>query len=62
VGPRADLDDMEERKFLTLAGFELRSIGRPARSQSLYRLSYTGSVPIGVWGVYIHIQFLTHRK
>jgi hypothetical protein len=35
VGPRAGLDDVEERKFLTLPGRELRSIGRPARSQAL---------------------------
>jgi hypothetical protein len=37
------LDDVEERKFLTLPGLELRPLGRPARSQSLYRLSYSGS-------------------
>jgi hypothetical protein len=38
VGPRAGLDDMEKRKFLTLPGLELRPVGRPARSQSLYRV------------------------
>jgi hypothetical protein len=43
VGPRAGLDDVEKRKFLTLPGLELRLFGRPARSQSLYRLSYPGS-------------------
>jgi hypothetical protein len=43
VDPRADLDDLEKRKYLTLSGLELRSLGRPARSQSLYRLSYRGS-------------------
>jgi hypothetical protein len=32
VDPRADLDDVEKRKFLTLPGFELRSLGLPARS------------------------------
>jgi hypothetical protein len=42
VDPRAGLDDVEKRKFLTLAGLELRSPGRPARSQSLYRLRYPG--------------------
>jgi hypothetical protein len=31
------------RKFLTLPGLELRPLGRPARSQSLYRLHYPGS-------------------
>jgi hypothetical protein len=39
VGPRAGLDDVEKRKFLTLPGLELR---HPARSQSLYRLPYPG--------------------
>jgi hypothetical protein len=43
VGPRAGLDEMEERKFLTLSGLELRSLGRPARSQSLYPLHSPGS-------------------
>jgi hypothetical protein len=43
VGPRAFLEDVEERKFLTLLGLELRTLGRPARSQSLYRLRYRGS-------------------
>jgi hypothetical protein len=38
VDPRAGLDDMEKRKFLALMGLELRPFGRPARSQSLYRL------------------------
>jgi hypothetical protein len=35
VGPRADLDDMKKRKSLILSGLELRSLGRPARRQSL---------------------------
>jgi hypothetical protein len=43
VGSRAGLFDLEKRKFLTLPGLELRSLGCPARSQSLYRLSYPGS-------------------
>jgi hypothetical protein len=40
VDPRVGLDDMENIKFLTLLGLELRPVRRPARSQSLYRLSY----------------------
>jgi hypothetical protein len=40
VDPRADLDDVEKRKFLPLPGLELRTLGRPAHSQSLYRLRY----------------------
>jgi hypothetical protein len=43
VDPRAGLDDMEKGKFLTLPGLELRPVGRPARSQLLYRLHYPGS-------------------
>jgi hypothetical protein len=48
VDPRAGLDDMEKGKFLTLQGLELRRLGRPARSQSLYPLRYPGS-----WLLYI---------
>jgi hypothetical protein len=43
VDPRVGLDDVEKRKFLTIPGLELRPLGRPARSQSLYRLRYPGS-------------------
>jgi hypothetical protein len=43
MGPRTGLDDLEKRKFLPTPGLELRPLGRPARSQSLYRLSYPGS-------------------
>jgi hypothetical protein len=41
VGPRAGLDHVERRKILPLPGLELRPLGRPAGSQSLYRLRYT---------------------
>jgi hypothetical protein len=40
---RAGLDDLEKRKFLTPPGLELQLLCRPARRQSLYRLSYPGS-------------------
>jgi hypothetical protein len=43
VDPRASLDDVEKRKFLTLPGLELRPLCRPAHSQSLYRTRYPGS-------------------
>jgi hypothetical protein len=46
VDPRAGVDDVEIRKILTLPGLELRPLG-PARSQSLYRLSYPGSTKEG---------------
>jgi hypothetical protein len=40
VDHRTFLDDIEKRKLLTLPGLELRLLGHPARSQSLYRLRY----------------------
>jgi hypothetical protein len=43
VDLRADMDDLGKRKFLTVPGLELPPLGSPARSQSLYRLSYPGS-------------------
>jgi hypothetical protein len=44
VGPRPDLDGVKKRKFLHPSVVELRPFGRPACSQSLYRLYYPGSV------------------
>jgi hypothetical protein len=41
---RDSLDDMEKRKLVPLPALELRSLGRPVRSQSLYRLRYPGSL------------------
>jgi hypothetical protein len=32
-----------KRKFVTLPGLHLQPLGRPARSQWLYRLTYPGS-------------------
>jgi hypothetical protein len=43
VDPRTGLDDVEKRKFVTLPGLELRPLGRPTRSQPLYRIRYSGS-------------------
>jgi hypothetical protein len=48
VGPRAGLDDMEKRKCFTLPGLKLRLLARPARSQSLYRVSYRDSSSVVV--------------
>jgi hypothetical protein len=44
VDRKAGLDDVEKRKLLTLTGLEIRLLERPARSQSLYRLRYAGSL------------------
>jgi hypothetical protein len=40
VNPRAGLDDVEKRKFLTLPGLELRPLGLPACSQLQYGQRY----------------------
>jgi hypothetical protein len=42
----AGLDDVEKWKLLPPPGLELRPLGRLARSQSLYPLSYPGSCSI----------------
>jgi hypothetical protein len=54
VDPRTGLDDVEKRKFLTLSRLELRPLGHPARSQSLYRLRYPGSV------LFVYLVKITH--
>jgi hypothetical protein len=33
VDPRAGLDDLEKKKFLTLPGLKLQTLSHPARSQ-----------------------------
>jgi hypothetical protein len=42
VDLRVSLDDMENIKFLILPALELRPLGRPAGSRSLYRLRSPG--------------------
>jgi hypothetical protein len=43
VDPRTGMDDVEMRQNLSLPGIELRPIGRPAHSRSVYRLRYPSS-------------------
>jgi hypothetical protein len=43
VGARASLDHIEKIKNVILPGMEPRLLGRPIRSQSLYRMGYLGS-------------------
>jgi hypothetical protein len=43
VGRRTSLEDVERRKISPLPGIKLLPLGRPTRSQSLYRLPYPGS-------------------
>jgi hypothetical protein len=47
VGIISSLEDVEKRKFQTLLGLELRSLGRSARSQSLHRLRYPSASALG---------------
>jgi hypothetical protein len=42
VGPKARLEAVERRKIFRLPGLELRPLGYPDRSQSLYRRSCRG--------------------
>jgi hypothetical protein len=62
VGPRTGLDDLEKRTFLPLSGLELLLLGRPAFSQSLYRLRYSGSQYIlhSIIYTYSYLQCVVH--
>jgi hypothetical protein len=40
MGPTTGLEDVERRKVWPLHGLELRTLSRPARSQSQYRLNH----------------------
>jgi hypothetical protein len=51
VGRRTGLDAAEKRKFSNLLGLELRPVGRPTRTQSTYRLHYSGCSKI----IYIYM-------
>jgi hypothetical protein len=62
VGPRARLNAVKKRKFLTLPGLELRPLGRPARSQSLYRLRYPGSLTKNNFEYYFYSGFLVYLQ
>jgi hypothetical protein len=46
VGPGIGLDDMNNRKILSLPGLELQPLRRPAHSQLLYQLHYSNSVKV----------------
>jgi hypothetical protein len=56
VGPRTGMDDVENRKPLTLARLELRPLDRPARSQSLYQLRYPVSSKEGKAAQFLNKQ------
>jgi hypothetical protein len=61
VGPRAGLDDVEKRKLLTLPGLEIRTLGCPARNQSLYRLRYPDSWATHVYNIIFSLLSLFKR-
>jgi hypothetical protein len=44
--PQSRSGRLGKKKLLTLPGLELRPLGCPSRSQSLYRLRYPGSEPL----------------
>jgi hypothetical protein len=44
MGPRAGMDTVEKRKILTPPDLKLQPLGRPANSQSLYRLNIDSSI------------------
>jgi hypothetical protein len=54
VGPA--LDDIEEGKCLTLLGLEIWPLGRPARSQSFYRLRYRGKLLVLKYGINLQLR------
>jgi hypothetical protein len=60
VVPKVGLDDVEKRKFLTLPGLELRSLGRLASSQSLYLLRYPGYSLFYFFVTYVKERYPTH--
>jgi hypothetical protein len=59
VSPRTNLDNMEKTKILPLLELEIQPLSHPARSQSLCRLLYPGSLTdpfiLLKWSVYITV-------
>jgi hypothetical protein len=58
VSPRAGLDSVEKRKFLTLKGLELQSFGHPAHSQLLLTALPHFNLPI----VPFNALYIEHSK
>jgi hypothetical protein len=56
------MDDMEKWKFLTPPGLELRPLGRPASSQSLYRLCYPGSLEYITIYYYLYYYYCQENR
>jgi hypothetical protein len=68
VGLRTGPALVEKGEYLTLQGLETRPLGPLARSQSLYRLRYSGSFSLPSLSlslyiyIYIYIQFISLRS
>jgi hypothetical protein len=60
VSPKTGLDDVERRKIMLLARLELRPLGHPARSPSLYRLHYPGSL-VTIYIILITVLSLRYK-
>jgi hypothetical protein len=61
VDTRAGLDDVEKRQFLILPGLELRTISRPARSQSHDVVLFAESENIVKWlGLQSHFGIVVY--
>jgi hypothetical protein len=56
MGSRTCLVDVEKRKFLTIPALELRPLGRPARSQSLYRLLLEIGIKVKQYPGHYHMK------
>jgi hypothetical protein len=54
-GPQSRSGRRGEEKILDPTRLEDRPLGRPARSQSLYRLRYPGSLSFPLTLLYVHI-------
>jgi hypothetical protein len=57
VDPRAGLDSLKKRKFLTLSGLELRPLGRSARSSRYTDYAIPAPAEVSVVGYKIKVKF-----
>jgi hypothetical protein len=58
MGPRVDLDDVENRNILRIPEIDLLTLGRQVCNQLKYRLSYPGSPQ----SKYLHLFFKEVRN
>jgi hypothetical protein len=58
VSPRVGLGEVQERKFLTQLGFELRPLGLPARNQSLYGIHICVCVCVRACPIFVYLRYV----